>query len=273
MAGGANKKFMEDKTSFLRSNVIEVDVTDGNLMYVADRHSDPKKAELAKVGRVENAGGGKDVKASVKTAGVFDFDLIKSGRKAELVENGVTVNVPHYLLKEWGTKARDGKVVDGKHVFKTPMFAHAIRAYWVPWSKDSAWSVQLGDAADYFFTATMDGCSLAISSGNAPIVTHGNYRFLHDEGRVSTARTLTEMASHHVTTLNTDVGAILGKHQYAATHAEKTQGTNYLVTVVGFRDTIRNTWSFYWQRRKMLVGAHQGGHTRMVLQDRLVPLV
>ena len=57
MAGGANKRFMEDKSSFLRNNVIEVSVTDGSLQFVADHHHDANKAVLAKVGRVENAGG------------------------------------------------------------------------------------------------------------------------------------------------------------------------------------------------------------------------
>jgi hypothetical protein len=273
MAGGANKRFMEDKSSFLRNNVIEVSVTDGSLQFVADHHHDANKAVLAKVGRVENAGGGHNVDPSQKTAGVFDFDLFKSAETAEVQENGITRNVPRYLLKEWGTKTRDGKTKNGNTVFKTPTFAHPIRAYWVPWSANSAWSVQLGNQADYFFTATMDGCSLAISSGASPIVTHGNYRNLHDQGKVSVARTLAEMRNHHGTTLNSDVDKTLLKTDYAATHQEKTSGTNYLVTVVGFRDTVRNTWSFYWQRRKMLIGVQGGAHTRMVLQDRLVPLV
>ena len=74
-------------------------------------------------------------------------------------------------------------------------------------------------------------------------------------------------------TLGSDVGRTLLKSDYAATHAEKTAGTNYLVTVVGFRDTVRNSWRFYYQRRKMLIGVHGGAATRMVLQDRLVPIV
>jgi hypothetical protein len=273
MAGGANKHFLEDKQSFLRNNVIEVAVTDGALQFVADHHKDANKAVLSQVGRVANAGGGHNVDPAQKTAGIFDFDLFRSAETAEVQENGVTRTVPRYLLKEWGTKTRDGKTKNNVVVFKTPTFAHPIRAYWVPWSANSAWSVQLGDQADYFFTATMDGCSLAISSGANPIVTHGNYRNVQDPTKVSVVRTLAEMTNHHNTTLGSDVGRTLLKSDYAATHAEKTAGTNYLVTVVGFRDTVRNSWRFYYQRRKMLIGVHGGAATRMVLQDRLVPIV
>jgi hypothetical protein len=274
MAGGANSKFIERKEEFLRNNVIDVQVSDGELMIVATGHVDATKATLATTGRVQGSGQAVGVAAKDKTAGVFDFDLFKTGETAEVVENGRTSRVPRYLLKAWGTKARDKKQVGQTVQYKTPTFAHPIRAYWVPWSANSSWSVQLGNAADFFFTATMDGCSLAISSGAAPVVTHGNYRSVVNPDRASALRTIAEMASHHTTNLNTDVAKILSKDQYAATHQQKLQGINNLVTVVGFRDTIHNTWSFYWQRRKVILGdRHQGTHTRMVLQDRLVPLV
>jgi hypothetical protein len=273
MAGGANAKFIEEKELFLRNNVIDVQVSDGELMIVATGHVDPTKLAMATTGRVQNSGLAVGVLAKDKTAGIFDFDLFKTGEKAEVVENGRTSRVSRYLLKGWGSKDQDKKQVGTAVQWKTPKFAHPLRAYWVPWSSNSSWSVQLGNAADYFFTATMDGCSLAISSGAAPVVTHGNYRSVINPDRADANRTIAEMGNHHLTNLNTDVGATLSKDQYAATHQQKLQGINNLVTVVGFRDTVNNTWRFYWQRRQVILGDRQlGTHTRMVLQDRLVAL-
>jgi hypothetical protein len=274
MAGGANKKFMDEKQRFLENNVVEVDVADGTLMAVASGHVDPTKAALASVGRVANTGQAVGVAATQKTAGIFEFDLFKTTTTAEATANGRAIKVPCYALRAWGTKKQDSKLVNNAVQWKTPTFAHPIAAYWVPWSANSGWSVQLGNAADYFFTATMDGCSLAISSGAAPIVTHGNYRSTSDPTRASQARTVGEMMTHHTNTLGTNVAKVLRKDDYAASHAEKQAGINKLVTVVGFRDTVHNTWSFYWQRRKMILGdAASGTHTKMVLQDRLVEIV
>ena len=111
----------------------------------------------------------------------------------------------------------------------------------------------------------MDGCSLAISSGASPIVTHGNYKKLADPTKASQGRTLAEITAHHTVTHGSDVARTLLKNQYVASVADKTAGLNNLVTVVGFRDTVANTWSFYWQRRRVNADATYVG---MILQDR-----
>lgn len=252
MAGGANKVFETQKLRFLRDNIIEVVVQANQLQRIADNHADATKAVLAQRGRVAN----RDVVAGgTVNSGIYDFDLFKMPTRGRDQATGRAVSI--YQLKEWGTKERDqrtnlDKVAQTFTVtFKKPKYAHPIRAYWVPWSSGSCWSVQLGNDADYFFTPTMDGCSLSISSGASPIVTHGNYKGIADPTRASQSRTLRKIKEHHEGTLHSDVNRSLRKNQYVADHALKTEGLNNLVTVVGFRNTTTGVWSFYWQRRRV----------------------
>ena len=268
MAGGANKKFIDQKLNFLRDNIIEVAVVVTSLAPIAAANVDVNKNTLAQRGRIGNRDVAPALQGNV-AAGVYDFDLFKTPHRAQIA--GTNRRADIYQLKEWGTKVRDQQITNTATGFtvayKKPKYAHPITAYWVPWSSGSCWSVQLGNDADFFFTPTMDGCSLAISSGASPIVTHGNYKKLADPTKASQGRTLTEITTHHTVTHGSDVNRSLLKNQYVASVTDKTAGRNNLVTVVGFRDTVANTWSFYWQRRRVDAAAPYVG---MILQDRAV---
>jgi hypothetical protein len=274
MAGGANKLFLKQPEQFLKANLIEINVSDQELLNVAAHHVDPAKAAIAPTGRLANQGQAAAVPAALKAAGIYDFDLIKSPTTAEVPVNGVTTQLPMYKLEAWGRKARDQKLLrTGGVQFKTPWFAHPIRAFWLPWSSNSSWSAQLGPQADFFFTPTMDGCSLAISSGATPIVTHSNYKSTQNANVASQGLTKYRIQQQH-TALGVDVQRTLLKGQYAASANQKTRGINQLVTVVGIRNTISNTWTFYWQRRKIILGdPARGTHNRTLLMDRLVPIL
>ncbi len=273
MADGANRAFMKAGPKFLKDNIIEVAVVVTDLIKVANNHVDPNKAVLAQRGRVPNRGGAAVVDPNV-AAGIYDFDLVKSPRKGERETStlGVThkTSVPVYDLKAWGTKPRDQVITPTTTGFdvryQTPDKARPIRAYWVPWSSGSCWSVQLGNDADYFFTPTMDGCSLSISSGASPLVTHANYKDPHNPNVADEALTVAEINQQHHDR-GADVNRSLVKSTYVASHGDKTLGYNNLVTVVGFRDTTAGTWSFYYQKRR--VNANDPT-SKLLLQDRMV---
>lgn len=275
MANGANRAFMKAGRKFLKDNIIEVDVVMKDLVEVANNHVDANKAVLAQLGRVANRGGAVGITTDKGAAGIYDFDLFKSPRKGERVNKTLGINhmtsVPVYDLKAWGkTKARDSTVTITGSTFTsqyhTPDKARPISAYWVPWSDNSCWSVQLGDDADYFFTPTMDGCSLSISSGASPLVTHGNYKDPTDPTKASETRTMAKINKQH-TALGTDVARSLRKNDYVASTASKNAGINNLVTVVGFRDTNTGTWSFYYQKR---VRDYNDPNSKLLLEDRMV---
>jgi hypothetical protein len=277
MAGGANKLFLKQPEQFLKANLIAINVSDQELLKVAARNADPAKAVIAPTGRLANQGLAAAVPATLKAAGIYDFDLIKSPTTAEVVVNGVATQIPMYKLEAWGRKTRDQKLLrpgDLQSVqYKKPWFAHPIRAFWLPWSSDSSWSAQLGPQADFFFTPTMDGCSLAISSGAAPVVTHSNYKSTQNANVASEGLTKYRIQQQHAA-LGVDVQRALLKGQYAASANQKTRGINQLVTVVGIRNTTANTWTFYWQRRKVILGdPARGTHNRTLLMDRLVPIL
>lgn len=274
MAGGANQLFLDEKEQFLKANLIEVNVAARMLITVARFNVDATKAPLASAGRLGRTGLARQISTDDKAAGVFDFDLVKSPTKAQLIKNGRQTEVPMYQLKAWGDKVRDRTAKpDGTVEYRKPKHAHPITAYWVPWNPNSCYSARLGTQADFFFTAAMDGCSLAISSGASPVVTHANYKSKTRPDVASESRTMRHIQQRHAD-LGVDVAVSLRKSQYVASSAQKQQGINKLVTVVGFRDPVTNSWSFYWQRHKVIYGdATIGTHTQHVLTDRLVPLV
>ena len=266
MAGGANRKFLSDGLAFMREKVIDVQVRPAILLTVAAASTDDTWATLATRGRVANGDVGLGADATVK-AGVYHFDLMRTEflatRRTSTLGVGHSTSGHVYQLREWGNETRDQVVttsLDGNSFtvrYTPPDKAHPIRAYWVPWSSGSCWSVRLGDQADYFFTPTMDGCSLGISSSRSrPYVTHGNYKSVTHPDLADQRRTLRKIRDHHVNTLHTDVTTVLAKDDYVATPGDKTLGINNLVTVIGFRDTGTGRWSFYYQRRRVNAGTH-----------------
>src|SRR5262249_30260187 len=116
-------------------------------------------------------------------------------------------------------------------------------------------------------TPTMDGCCLSISGGVSPIVTHANYKNTLNPTVADESLTMSKIRGHHHITLGGNVNRSLKKSQYAASHAEKTQGINKLVTVIGFRDPQTNAWEFYWQRRRVDANNPTVG---IILEDRFV---
>jgi hypothetical protein len=241
MAGGANKRFIAEKEQFLKANLIEVAVSDNELINVAQGNVNASKALAMNTGRIANQGQAIVTPTHVKAAGVYDFDLIKDAHKAEIDLNGRRTQIPIYKLKAWGTKDRDRKIVaPGVVQYKKPTYAHTLSAFWLPWSSGSSWSVQLGPQADYFFTATMDGCSLAISSGPTPIVTHSNYKSTQNPNVASEGLTRYRIQQQHQAH-GADVQRSLMKSQYVASPNQKTRGINYMVTVIGFRNSVSNT--------------------------------
>lgn len=274
MAGGANKTFLKQKEQFLKAAVIEVNVVETDLVKAAVGNVDPSKAAQMPTGRLVNQGAAVGVAPATRAAGIYEFDLVKMDTKAEVDLAGRTTELPMYQLQAWGKKDRDRKLLDDNtEQYKKPWFAHPIKAFWLPWSSNSSWSAQLGPQADFFFTATMDGCSLAISSGPTPVVTHSNYKSTQNVSVASEGLTRHRIEQQHQA-LGVDVQRTLMKGQYVASPKQKKRGINQLVTVIGFRNTIANSWTFYWQRRKVILGDHlQGTHNRIVLMDRLVPIV
>ena len=200
MADGNNRAFMKAGRKFLKDNIIVVNVIGPDLIEVATKHVDPNKAVLATRGQVPNRGEATLPQVTPKAAGIYDFDLMKATRKGERKTSTMGIehmtSVPVFDLVAWGrTKARDytNTPQDGGTFttqYHTPAKARPISAYWCPWGNNSCWSVQLGNDADYFFTPTMDGCSLSISSGASPLVSHGNYRDVNNPNVTDEARTL-----------------------------------------------------------------------------------
>jgi hypothetical protein len=217
---GANKTFMNTKQQFMLRNTIIVNINPFNANRV--KSDEPKKMTM--------------------DAAVYEFDLELSTTRTSEDTSGK--RVPVYELKEFYRP----ELKTGNFLHKPGKYSHAIRAYFCPWAPGVTWSVNLGTAADYFITPTMDGCSLAVTSGTNPMVTHANYKSTTPgkEGIASQSRTLQAIRDEQ----GDDTRFLLKKKDYVDT-AKKEEGTNSEVTVLGFREN--GSWSFYWQRREVTV--------------------
>jgi hypothetical protein len=54
--------------------------------------------------------------------------------------------------------------------------SHPIHAYWLPYTANRYCETTLGNAANYMFTATLTGCTIAVGSGSTPKVSHINHQ-------------------------------------------------------------------------------------------------
>lgn len=119
-----------------------------------------------------------------------------------------------------------------------------IRAYWCPYAQNNTLGVMVGGAADFMFTATMDGCTLGVGSTNADgscMVYHAN------NASFGSATDKTSQGEAQATTLNLMFGA--SPHtQYGPLDYRVEAGQYHLSsTTFGVRARDTGKWHFYSQ--------------------------
>lgn len=92
---------------------------------------------------------------------VEDFDLVPLGNG---VDGTPRCRLESYTLDLYGHAKAHGAT------------SHAIQAYWLPYEANKYCETTLGNAADYMFTATLTGCTIAVGSGSTPKVSHINHQ-------------------------------------------------------------------------------------------------
>ena len=248
MSEGANKKFIAQREQFLVQNMI--------VIRNPQQYLTVKKVDL------------KDPDAPL----ILDFDLVHDPSIKYVDSHGVKIKA--YVLalmdiRKGYTLAddADGVLTAARNDPGIKKRTHAITAYYLPWDNNRHYETKLGNAADYMFTPTLDGCSFVIGSGTSPRVSHLNYQ--NREGRVDQPR-----IKEKIRKVFGDEGKKPTKLTLADyspnSHAEKLAGKTTMLTVAGFRDTASNTWSFYYQKRTQEMTALG---IQEILTDRLVPIV
>jgi hypothetical protein len=103
--------------------------------------------------------------------GIKQFDLT--------IASGIRCRLESYTTNSFGqAKTHGGR-------------SHTISAYWLPFKENKRRTIRLDNQANYFFTATLTGCSLVIGSGANPFVSHINYQTgaegatVIDQGRIN----------------------------------------------------------------------------------------
>lgn len=140
----------------------------------------------------------------------------------------------------------------------------SIRCYFLPWRQNQITHMALGNDADFFFTATLDGCSVyVVGAESSPVVYHANAKGAPDParqsdymGRLVTLAFFNGMIPRPVALQKKNVVPALSKQIYHANAADFRPGVesedptapyfNTGANVFGFREEGR--WSFYYQQ-------------------------
>jgi len=243
MAGGANKKFIEEGADFLKKNVI---LSPNIQSYITS------KATLANI-----------KPDHVMMVGVYEFDLRKDLVMDIRDRRGKKQDVYKLYLLEQRAAHNVGVVTKD---------TNKIRAFYLPWDNGRSWTVTLSDRADFLFTPTLDGCSIVAESGANPRVSHLNFQNAA-KTRIDPAVIDANIAAIYGINAKPTLRT-LEKDDYSD-DAEKERGVNPTVTVIGFRDRVTNTWEFYYQRQLSNTQPNPNGPGSIVqniLEDRLVPI-
>jgi hypothetical protein len=149
-----NAKFMERKATFLDQKLI-------------------------KFGVVRSAGDQGDAHAA--HAHVYEHDEIAEFDLAldatQPVQNAGGNVIKAVVLNRFGQRYKPG----GNGVIKAQGgYSKPISAYYLPFKPGEGHMMQLGNAADYFFTPTLNGCTFACGTGAlTPTVSHLNLQNVH----------------------------------------------------------------------------------------------
>ncbi len=213
---GANQRFITQKAAWLTDHMILYAVAKGTT------NGNPYNQNLGAIG------------TALPT---FDFDL----RKVSKIINGGG-SAKMYELQGLGEGIGTGKNFKAR---KTSDSTHAIRAYFLPWGTGYTFCGQLGNAADFFFTPTVNGCTFAHSgNGPNPSVAHSNFvqNQLIDQAAIDND-------------LVTKFGGAMPAHTLIKTTYKQAPVANvaddYRATVIGIRSG--NSWSFYYQNYSVLL--------------------
>ena len=209
MAGKANKAFIESGPAFLRSNVV----------------LSPKvQAYLVGKGMDED-----------RLPGVYDFDLRRDTTVDYRDADGKPLKAYQLYLLEQRKMHQKGTVGPS---------THPIRAFYLPWDNGRGWTMALDNRANYLFTPTLDGCSIVANRSANPRVSHINFQ--NPAGnRVDPDRI--DAYIEEIYGADSKGGLrTLEKNDYSD-DALKEAGTQFTVTVIGFRDRTDDTWDLYYQ--------------------------
>jgi hypothetical protein len=142
------------------------------------------------------------------------------------------------------------------------------KCYYLPFFANKISQITLGNQADYFFTDNLSGCTVFIDNTTTPanpVVCHGNAKAISADPNPNVPRDyMRGMYAHlgHNVDLRLEkadywnanaqatlTGEVTRKGGWNLSHGWRDIQMSGLIGafVVGFRDTVTDTWSFYYQ--------------------------
>ena len=215
-------------------------------------------------GRIYNAGHRRDRKKHVKVEGQSNVFHVRVSK--------APVTGTHLARNDRGGNSTVTDYATGARVNAELTAERSVRVYYLPWRSNAATTMQLGNAADYFLTSTLTGCTFAVYGTRLmPTVTHAN----------NGAQPNLNMSQDYMTRLLEQIKLDeedaynwlrRGNEARLTTHDYKLRASPYLdgkidkgytidtakthTNVIGYRNTDNGRWSFYAQQVVVL------GYTR-----------
>lgn len=149
--------------------------------------------------------------------------------------------------------------------------APALTAYYLPWETNKSYSMTLGDRADFFFTAPMNGCAFFATGDRAtPTVYHSNY-YLDPEQHALTDKVRYQRRSTFYARLQqmlkTGTTQALLPEFYLAPNGVKSSTTS----VFGFRNRNNGQWSFSYHVVFVAKAPYANTNAQVVVQYQNKP--
>lgn len=210
---GQNKNYMSQKNGYLVNTVIQFDVTRTDI----------------------------DTGQRYRRDNIFSHNEIAPFDLCPITAT-TSVNLSNTALKTVRLRRFESRAAEGQTTSKAAgLFSKRINAYYLPFKAGEGHTITLGTRADYFFTPTLNGCSLIIGTGNNPRVSHINLqrqKMIH-QGDIDTMAIFLH---------GTNIYATVKKSAYnpRTTRPAKNDLSNYQAIVVGFR--VNRQWDFYIQK-------------------------
>jgi hypothetical protein len=133
--------------------------------------------------------------------------------------------------------------IDGVNVVraKTTREVSTLRAYYLKWSANASYVMTLGNDADSFFTAPMNGCAVFVAgNANTPTVCHANFSLDEDvRNRYALRDRLYDALRPHA------VGTNQPQSLLPSFYLQPGGVTSSFTSVYGFRDALQG-WQFYY---------------------------
>lgn len=278
---GLNHAFKVNPRYFMQHNVLTLNpsrvgaAADPRELMTGLQHFDIRPLDYPDAAELKfflDAGQGQHVGTPVRGQGARDHTLAPGVRNVGMIWSAASASAP-------------------------PPREAPIRGYWLPYAADKTYEIELGGAANYFFTAGLSGCCVVVTGDpTAPRVAHVNrteaggdaFKASVSGPMAAEERLAKQHARMHGQSFESRVSKEVQTNRQimfqelktavaARAAARDTSGDvlgyckwgepyNDLAGVIGVRNQVTGVWKFYYQRYRNVAAPPALAHLGFLMQ-------